>query len=160
MAQSGQTGWHPPLVLDSNSHQNDSGESVIVVTPGGNALPVPPGGSIGTSPDGKWIDVKGPDGKSTGDQIHGGHPPTSHPDPRGQRPHAHRPGVTTPDGKPWLPVYPEPGVQPSEWTTGEKAAAAGGAVVGGYLIYRGIRMVPSVVIPPLWPTIPVNIAVP
>jgi len=35
-----------------------------------------------------------------------------------------------------------------------------GAVGTGYLIYRGIRMLPSVVFPPLWPTIPLNAAIP
>ncbi|NTU86077.1 MAG: Rhs family protein, partial [Chloroflexales bacterium] len=34
------------------------------------------------------------------------------------------------------------------------------ATVGvGYLIYRGVRMIPSL-FPPLWPTIPLNLAVP
>ena len=87
---------------------NNSGEPIIVVTPGGNALPVPPGGTIQGSPDGRFIDVKGPNGQTTGDQIHGGHKPSTHPDPRGQAPHAHRPGVRNPDGTPWLPVRPEP----------------------------------------------------
>ena len=35
-----------------------------------------------------------------------------------------------------------------------------GAVGTGYLIYRGVRMLPSVVFPPLWPTIPLNAAIP
>jgi hypothetical protein len=34
-----------------------------------------------------------------------------------------------------------------------------GAVGTGYLIYRGIRMLPSL-LPPLWPTIPLNVAIP
>ncbi|WP_089726423.1 hypothetical protein [Candidatus Thiosymbion oneisti] len=39
---------------------------------------------------------------------------------------------------------------------------AGGTVAGGagYLIYRGIRMLPSLAAPPLWPTIPANLAIP
>ena len=41
-----------------------------------------------------------------------------------------------------------------------KAVGAGLAAVGaGYLIYRAVRMIPSLA-PPLWPTIPVNLAVP
>jgi RHS repeat-associated protein len=41
------------------------------------------------------------------------------------------------------------------------AVVATGATMGlGYLIYRGIRMAPSVVLPPLWPTIPANAAIP
>ena len=40
------------------------------------------------------------------------------------------------------------------------AAAAAAATMGaGYLVYRGIRMLPSL-FPPLWPTIPANAAVP
>jgi hypothetical protein len=35
----------------------------------------------------------------------------------------------------------------------------GGAVLA-YAAYRVIRMIPSVAFPPLWPTIPINVAVP
>ena len=41
-------------------------------------------------------------------------------------------------------------------TTGEKVAVGVGA---GYLLYRGARMLPSLA-PPLWPTIPANLAIP
>jgi hypothetical protein len=45
--------------------------------------------------------------------------------------------------------------------TAEKAVVATGLAVGtGYLIYRIIRMIPSVAFPPLWPTIPANAAIP
>ena len=51
-----------------------------------------------------------------------------------------------------------------EWQggNGNIAKNAGKAAVGigaGYLIYRGIRMIPSLA-PPLWPTIPANAAIP
>ncbi|EBA08384.1 hypothetical protein [Sagittula stellata] len=59
-----------------------------------------------------------------------------------------------------------PAPQPSEWVNpnpGPSAAqyAAGGvAAVGvGYLLYRGVRMLPSL-FPPLWPSIPANLAIP
>ncbi|MBS0126060.1 hypothetical protein KB874_18395 [Aestuariicoccus sp. KMU-90] len=62
-----------------------------------------------------------------------------------------------------------PAPQPSEWvdpnpgpSTREVAtyAAGGAAAVGaGYLLYRGIRMLPSL-FPPLWGTIPANLAIP
>lgn len=60
-----------------------------------------------------------------------------------------------------------PRPQPREWrgppvSAREVAevAAGGAAALGlGYLIYRGVRMMPSL-LPPLWPTIPVNLAVP
>lgn len=38
-------------------------------------------------------------------------------------------------------------------------AAAAGTVAAGYVIYRVIRFLPSL-FPPLWPTIPANLAVP
>jgi hypothetical protein len=41
-----------------------------------------------------------------------------------------------------------------------KVAVGAAAAVGtGYLIYRGIRMIPSLA-PPLWWTIPANLAIP
>jgi hypothetical protein len=43
--------------------------------------------------------------------------------------------------------------------TGKVVAAGVGAAAGGYILYRAIRMAPSL-FPPLWPTIPVNAAVP
>jgi hypothetical protein len=49
--------------------------------------------------------VRGPDGTPTGLRLDGPHSPVTHPDPRAQAPHAHVPGVTNPDGTPWLPAY-------------------------------------------------------
>jgi hypothetical protein len=40
-----------------------------------------------------------------------------------------------------------------------EAAGAGAAVGVGYVIYRIVRMIPSL-FPPLWPTIPENVAIP
>src|SRR6188474_2882837 len=42
-------------------------------------------------------------GEPKGGAHRWGHKPATHPDPRAQRPHAHVPGVTNPDGTPWLP---------------------------------------------------------
>lgn len=41
----------------------------------------------------------------------------------------------------------------------ETAAVVGGGLALGYLTYRAIRMLPSL-FPPLWPTIPANLAIP
>jgi RHS repeat-associated protein len=41
-----------------------------------------------------------------------------------------------------------------------KVATVVVGAAGAYIIYRCIRMIPSIVIPPLWPTIPFNAAVP
>lgn len=76
----------------------------FVVDPKGNTIVVKPGETVTSSPDGKWVQVRGPDGTPTGTRLDGGHKPASHPDPRAQQPHAHVPGVTNPDGTPWLPV--------------------------------------------------------
>jgi RHS repeat-associated protein len=45
-------------------------------------------------------------------------------------------------------------------STGQKVAAGAATVGAGYLIYRGVRMIPSVVFPVLWPSIPANVAIP
>ena len=146
-------------LISNASIPNNSGDTVIIVTPGGNAIPVPPGGTLGSSPNGKWTEVKNANG-TPGIRIDDGHTPTGpndpHNDPRAQGPHAHVPGVTNPDGTPWLPVRPEPAPL---LTTNQ--VVGGVATVGtGYLIDRVVRMTPSVVFPPLWPTIPANAVIP
>lgn len=54
-----------------------------------------------------FIRQKDRDGKATGIRKDGkGHPPSQvHQDPRSQNPHGHVPGVTNPDGTPWLPIH-------------------------------------------------------
>ena len=84
------------------SEQKASG--TIYVDSKGNAIPTPPGGKIEGSPDGRFVQAKGPDGQPTGVRIDGGHKPSTHPDPRAQQPHGHVPGVTNADGTPWLPI--------------------------------------------------------
>jgi hypothetical protein len=47
-----------------------------------------------------------PKGEQTGTRKDGGHPKgPKHPDPRAWEPHGHRPGISNPDGTPWLPIY-------------------------------------------------------
>ncbi|MCK5285410.1 MAG: hypothetical protein KAJ86_07495 [Alphaproteobacteria bacterium] len=70
----------------------------------GNAIPHQKDQYLTGSPDGKWIQVRNADGSPTGTRIDGGHSPKTHNDPRALSPHAHVPGKTTKDGKPWLPV--------------------------------------------------------
>jgi RHS repeat-associated protein len=74
------------------------------VDPKGNVIPTPPGGRITSSPDGRFVQARDAAGRPTGVRIDGGHKPASHPDPRAQAPHGHVPGVTNPDGTPWLPI--------------------------------------------------------
>jgi hypothetical protein len=88
----------------SEGESSSTQGGTIYVDPNGNAIVAPEGGKIEGSPDGKYIQVKGPDGKPTGVRIDGGHKPSTHPDTRAQKPHAHVPGVNNPDGTPWLPV--------------------------------------------------------
>ncbi|EOD79642.1 hypothetical protein D515_01436 [Grimontia indica] len=67
------------------------------------------------------------------------------------------PRPVEPPSEPWrMPELPEmPDLRPAV-----KPVVAGAAAVGiGYLIYRGVRMIPSLA-PPLWWTIPGNLAVP
>jgi RHS repeat-associated protein len=82
--------------------QPDNG--TFFVDPKGNAIPTPPGGKITGSPDGRFIQARDAAGNPTGVRLDGPHNPKSHPDPRAQQPHGHVPGVTNPDGTPWLPV--------------------------------------------------------
>ncbi len=70
----------------------------------GNVIPTPLGGRITGSPDGRYIQVRDAAGNRTGVRLDSGHKPAGHPDPRAQVPHGHVPGVTNPDGTPWLPV--------------------------------------------------------
>ena len=57
-----------------------------------------------------------------------------------------------------VPV-PVPEAKPDPIVTPENVGKAAVAVGAGYVIYRGIRMLPSL-FPPLWPTIPANLACP
>lgn len=72
----------------------------------GNVIPTPPGGGVVGSPNGRYIQARDAAGNPTGVRIDGGHKPAGHPDPRAQQPHGHVPGVTNPDGTPWLPIKP------------------------------------------------------
>jgi RHS repeat-associated protein len=87
---------------NTNPFTGPVSDKVTVVDAKGNAIPVQPGQQIQGSKDGRWTQVKDANGQPTGTRIDNGHP--SHSDPRAQEPHAHVPGVTNPDGTPWLPV--------------------------------------------------------
>ena len=100
------------------------------------------------NPDGsikqeRWY---GSDGKATRDRDY------NHPGNKHTFPHDHK----WENGKRGDPISP-PDV---DTETIAKAAAGGIAAAGiGYLIYRGVRMLPSL-FPPLWPTLPLNAACP
>lgn len=89
---------------NTNPYAGPVSAPVTVVDPKGNAVPVKPGEQIQGSKDGRWAQVKDANGQPTGTRIDGGHPASSHSDPRAQVPHAHVPGVKNADGTPWLPV--------------------------------------------------------
>jgi hypothetical protein len=65
--------------------------------------------------------------------------------------------VPVPAPAPAPSTAPQPGVDPGKVAAGAVAVGAGIGI--GYLVYRGVRLVPSL-FPPLWPTIPLNLAVP
>ncbi len=79
-------------------------QGTFYVDPKGNVIPTPPGGRIQGSPDGRFIQAKDAAGNPTGVRIDGPHNPAKHSDPRALAPHGHVPGVTNPDGTPWLPI--------------------------------------------------------
>lgn len=88
----------------TNPYKGPVDQPVVVVDQHGNAIPVKPGEQVKGSPNGDYQQVLAPDGKPTGDRLdRGGHKNQN--DPRAQLPHGHRPGVTTPDGNPHLPIY-------------------------------------------------------
>jgi RHS repeat-associated protein len=62
-----------------------------------------------------------------------------------------------PDPPPEPPRVPVPA--PSCPDTCKKVAVVAGGVAAGYIVYRCVRMIPSL-FPPLWPTIPVNVVAP
>jgi hypothetical protein len=74
------------------------------VDPRGNVIPTPPGGRITGSPDGRYIQARDAADHRTGVRIDYPHKPAKHKDPRALAPHGHVPGVTNPDGTPWLPI--------------------------------------------------------
>ena len=80
------------------------GPAKVMVDSKGNAMPLKPGETLTGSPDGRFLQVRNAQGNPTGMRLDGPHKPSTHPDPRAQRPHAHVPGRTNPDGTPWLPV--------------------------------------------------------
>jgi uncharacterized protein RhaS with RHS repeats len=90
---------------NTNPYAGPIDSPVVVVDKNGNAIPVDTGQSIGASKDGDYQQVKDVNGQPTGDRLdRGGHSTQS--DPQAQQPHAHRPGVTDPNGNPHLPINP------------------------------------------------------
>ena len=88
---------------NTNPYAGPVTKPVTVIDQNGNAIPVKAGEQIKTFSDGKWVDIKKADGKtSTKNRIDNCHP--EHSDPRAQKPHAHRTGVTSQDRTPWLPI--------------------------------------------------------
>jgi len=105
--------------------------------------------------------IDGPDGQIRDYNEHGipktdydfGHPEHH---PSLDSPHAHDWEVV--DGE-WV-RGPARDVEPNEGPPVAQYVAVGAAGVGvGYLLYRGVRMIPSL-FPAAWPTIPLNLAVP
>lgn len=98
-------GTAPTTDGNTNPYAGPVDSPVVVVDKNGNAIPVDTGQSIGASKDGDYQQVKDVDGRPTGDRLdRGGHSTQS--DPQAQQPHAHRPGVTDPNGNPHLPINP------------------------------------------------------
>jgi RHS repeat-associated protein len=94
---------------NTNPFEGPVNEDVIAVDSDGNAIKVPQGNWLTGSRDGKWVQEmkpgKKPEGQATGTRKDGGHPlGPKHSDTRALEPHGHVPGVSNPDGTPWLPI--------------------------------------------------------
>ncbi|ALN65148.1 RHS Repeat family protein [Lysobacter antibioticus] len=93
---------------NTNPYNGPVDSPVVVVDSDGNAIPVEQGEQLKGSPDGRYQQVLGQDGKPTGTRVDkGGHRGQS--DPKAQGPHGHRPGVTDETGNPHLPLNPPRG---------------------------------------------------
>jgi hypothetical protein len=69
----------PPLSPDKKDDNNDN-KNKIIVDSSGNAIPLKPGETIESSPDGKMWQIKDSNGKPTGDRFDGkGYPKQSDP---------------------------------------------------------------------------------
>ena len=95
-----------PTVAARNAPANvlPSSGGRFMVDSRGNTIPLRPGETFTSSPNAQWIQVRDAAGNPTGLRLDGPHSLRTHPDPRAQVPHGHVPGVTNPDGTPWLPV--------------------------------------------------------
>ena len=96
--------WNEGGTSNTNPFTGPVDKPVTIVDPAGNAIPVGAGEQVTGSPDGRWIQVRDDKGNPTGTRLDGPHNPSSHSDPRAQKPHGHVPGANNPDGTPWLPV--------------------------------------------------------
>jgi hypothetical protein len=87
----------------SNPYKNPASVDIVVVDKYGNSIHLFRGQRIHASPDGDFQQVIGEDGAPSGDRMdRAGHPRQR--DPAARRPHAHRRGVTTPEGNSHLPI--------------------------------------------------------
>jgi len=93
-----------PRVTEAPVNVLPSSGGRFIVDSRGNVIPLKPGETFTSSPNAQWIQVRDAAGNPTGLRLDGAHPLRTHPDPRAQVPHGHVPGVTNPDGTPWLPV--------------------------------------------------------
>ena len=142
-----------PVLMAQNQNPNQSQSSSSSSSGGRVNSPAqgqPPDSTV-KIPDGKGGSTDrtfGPDGRAVKD-VDTGH------DHGAGDPHAHDWdwSKASPRG-PGRPLTPEE--KQALKRVGEGAAAVG----TGYIIYRVVRMAPSVLIPPLWETIPLNAVIP
>jgi hypothetical protein len=131
----------------NSKYPNPYGSNVSAATSGGNSTAnnrCPSTGEPGstyTNPKGDSR-VYGPDGQPAKDV---------------DQPHGHNPDVHEHEWNNGVrgPARPVPNAEAIAKGVGTGVVVVG----GGYLIYRGVRMLPSLA-PPLWWTIPANVAIP
>ncbi|OGR36900.1 MAG: hypothetical protein A2091_11405 [Desulfuromonadales bacterium GWD2_61_12] len=140
-----------------------SGLAAVPVPSGAPPVPVP-GGGAGTG--WKWNpNPQNSRGGSWGPSVpvKGRSQPSASWDPEGHWDVDDGTGNRQRHGEDGTPMTPEEAHGkkdkescPTEGVTAESVAAGAAAITTGYFIYRGARMIPSVAIPALWWTIPIN----
>jgi RHS repeat-associated protein len=131
---------------------------------GPDGKPTPPPVLVPGAPDLEWKwnpDPQNPRGGTWGPKgWNGPNPPNGSWDPNGHwdiNPGKGEPvDHYDPQGNPLTPGQVHPGNRQNT----QNVIGVLGTLGAGYLIYRATRMVPSLVLPPLWPTIPINAVVP
>jgi RHS repeat-associated core domain len=166
-ANNGHTGVGSGSLMKTQNQAGDKAAPKPAPTDPQTGKPTPPPVPVPGAPEGTgWVwnpNEQNPRGGTWGpDKWKGPNPPNGSWDPDGHWDVNRGKGQPVdhydPKGNPITPGEAHPGN--IRLPSSKQIMIGVGALGAGYLIYRGVRMLPSVVFPPLWPTIPLNAAIP